>query len=540
MEVVPVEENSASLAYNASQDSNPSQDRNPLQASDSFQASDLGKIEAFHRMSLQLNEAAAVWKPQKQSLDSGVNPSPRPNSKQPGSIPSNSNACPSANNVGIDAIDAIGASEGTARDRSQSSSPLGKSKSVPSKHADFAEQIGEDSVIGNQCRQLYFGVQLVDDLLQCRQRLRRLCPKTPGVYRWFDGTGRLIYIGKAKSLQSRLLTYYAANPSDEKMRRIRDIGRRIIWEETSHEFLALVREQELIAKFRPGFNVQGQPKRKRPAFLCVSRHKAANLYVSFDGTSDACEYFGPILGSQHLREVAETLNHHFALRDCSEKTPIDYGQQLLLFPVAREAHCLRHEIGTCLGPCAGKVSEADYQAAVDRAIGFLSGYDRTLFQQLQDAMEDAAGQRRFEKAAALRDRLRLLKWVDRRLEDLRKTRYEYNCIYQIADPDGKSWWVLLNQGAVSSVLLRPTHKVLAKRILKQLIESQHNCIPPVKHRVDDLDVPHESVVQLLMQSIVSTWFRRNKDQKQSLMSYSAAIEYCQEILEAKRIAKFKS
>ncbi len=414
------------------------------------------------------------------------------------------------------------------------------------------DSLFQSAALGSACRQWHAGMALADDLTQCRSRLRRLCPTTPGVYYWFDPNGTLIYVGKAKSLRHRLMGYFQTAPAEDKMRRIREISTRLVWEETSHEFLALVREQEVIIEHRPTWNVQGQPKRQRFAFLCVSKHRAANIYVAFDQTPNSETYFGPILGSGRLREVAETLNHHFALRDCTERTPIDFSQQLLLFPIERDALCLRHEIGTCLGPCAAKVSVDDYQASVARAVAFLQGYDRMILQHLQRDMQQAAREQRFEKAAALRDRLRLLQWVDRRLEDLRKTRYEYNCVYRVPDTKGREWWALLIQGSVAAVLRKPERlrqKQAARHMLQQAMQQaitqgaevgdasrpSEKATGTRPRRPKSLPLTLSSVVgdwgplrtqvpQLLMQSITNRWFRQNSDEKANLLSYRAAID----------------
>jgi excinuclease ABC subunit C len=418
------------------------------------------------------------------------------------------------------------------------------------------------AVLHADCRQWHAGMALTPDLQQCRTRLRRLCPTTPGVYYWFDPAGHLVYVGKAKSLRNRLQGYFQSTPTEDKMRRIREISTRLVWEETSHEFLALVREQEAIIDHRPSWNVQGQPKRQRFAFLCLSKHRAPNLYVTFDQTPNADIYFGPILGSGRLREVAEALNHHFALRDCTERTPMDFSQQLLLFPLERDALCLRHEIGTCLGPCAAKVSAEDYQAAVARAVAFLRGYDRSLLQAMQRDMQQAAVDKRFEKAAALRDRLRLLQWADRRLEDLRRTRYEYNCVYRLQGEGGRVWWAMLAQGSVVAVVRQPSNqrqKQTARRVLEQVMAhlaaagidagplpattaavgttTVAGTAPPTHSRgprkipglappqsIGDWGPLRQQVPQLLMQSITQRWFRRQRDEKQNLLSYRAACE----------------
>jgi len=413
-----------------------------------------------------------------------------------------------------------------------------------------ADPLFQSAILGPSCRQWHAGMALVNDLVQCRTRLRRLCPTTPGVYYWFDPTGKLVYVGKAKSLRHRLEGYFQSTPAEDKMRRIRDVSTRLVWEETSHEFLALVREQEVIIEQRPTWNVQGQPKRQRFAFLCVSNHRAANIYVSFDETPNSQTYFGPILGSGRLREVAEALNHHFLLRDCSERTPIDFSQQLLLFPIERDALCFRHEIGTCLGPCAAKISADEYRASVSRAVAFLQGFDRTILQELQREMHQAAKEQRFEKASSLRDRLRLLQWVDRRLDELRKTRYEYNCVYRLAASNGEPWWALLVQGCVVAVVRQPRRERERQSVRRRILAVMDQAVAAGTPLADELRSHAKGgsgtksrawrvaspqttgdwgqfrtrVPQLLMQSLTSRWFRRHGDEHDQLLSYRAALE----------------
>ena len=109
---------------------------------------------------------------------------------------------------------------------------------------------------------------------ELRKRVMESCPKVPGVYGMLDRKGNLIYVGKSKSLRSRLLSYFAASNAREKGGRIIENTRAIEWETQPSEFAALVREQHLIRKFAPRWNVQGVPQRQRPVFLCLGRNPA--------------------------------------------------------------------------------------------------------------------------------------------------------------------------------------------------------------------------------------------------------------------------
>jgi hypothetical protein len=185
-------------------------------------------------------------------------------------------------------------------------------------------------------------------------------------------------------------------------------------------------------------------------------------------------------------------------------------------------------------------------------LAFLRGYDRSLLQTMQTDMQQAAVDKRFEKAAALRDRLRLLQWVDRRLEDLRRTRYEYNCVYRLTGVGGQVWWALLAQGSVVAVVKQPSNlrqKQTARRALDQVMAHlsaagidagplpavataahaagrrprQIPGLAPPKS-IGDWGPLRQQVPQLLMQSITQRWFRRQRDEKQNLLSYRTACE----------------
>src|ERR1700731_1903084 len=104
-----------------------------------------------------------------------------------------------------------------------------------------------------------------------REKVRKRCPRKPGVYGMVDATGELIYVGKAKCLRSRLLSYFRPNSRDPKAGRILGQTRTLVWEPAPNEFAALLRELELIRRWRPRCNVQGQPTRYRRTYVCVGR-----------------------------------------------------------------------------------------------------------------------------------------------------------------------------------------------------------------------------------------------------------------------------
>src|SRR5262249_21999495 len=107
-----------------------------------------------------------------------------------------------------------------------------------------------------------------------RVKVRQECPGRPGVYGMLNQNGQLVYVGKAKSLRARLLSYFRVKSGDPKAARIIRDARQIVWEPVASEFAALLRELELIRRFEPYHNVHGQPKRRRRVYLCLGRQPA--------------------------------------------------------------------------------------------------------------------------------------------------------------------------------------------------------------------------------------------------------------------------
>ena len=129
--------------------------------------------------------------------------------------------------------------------------------------ADF--QSFGPSFLADQTRGEMQWCELPREREEARRLVRQSCPSSPGVYGWLNSERQLIYVGKAKSLRNRILGYLARTPADPKMARIRRGSATLVWEPIADELLALLREQELIHRWRPEFNSQGQPTRRQPA-----------------------------------------------------------------------------------------------------------------------------------------------------------------------------------------------------------------------------------------------------------------------------------
>src|SRR5262245_689006 len=225
---------------------------------------------------------------------------------------------------------------------------------------------------------------------QLRSEVRRLCPRKPGVYGMVYANGELIYVGKAKSLRARLLSYFRPKSRDRRSTRILRHTRTIVWESATSEFAALLRELELIRRWRPRANVQGQPLRRRLAYVCIGRTPAPYVFLSRRPPASIVVRFGPVSTGPRAQEAVRRLNDLFRLRDCPQPQEMIFAEDAELFPGPRTAGCLRHEIGTCLGPCAALCSRSDYDGRVRAATAFLAGGDDKSLAKIEAEMTAAA------------------------------------------------------------------------------------------------------------------------------------------------------
>src|SRR5262245_39713637 len=151
-----------------------------------------------------------------------------------------------------------------------------------------------------------------------RTKVRAECPRLPGVYGMVNALGELIYVGKAKNLRARLLSYFRPRSRDPKAGRILHQTRTLAWEIAPSEFAALLRELELIRRWQPRFNVQGQPTRRRRCYVCIGRHPAPYIFLSARPAARTMSSYGPVPATRRAREAVRHLNDLFRLRDCPQ------------------------------------------------------------------------------------------------------------------------------------------------------------------------------------------------------------------------------
>lgn len=382
--------------------------------------------------------------------------------------------------------------------------------SPPQGFADFGP-----SRLAGDCRLTPAQLPLPPDVRECRRLIRRHCRLQPGVYGMLDAQGELIYVGKSKALRNRLLSYFSQTDSNAKGQRIIAHSRQLVWEEAPHEFAALLRELELIRRWRPRFNVRGQPRRLSRSFLCVGRGPAAYVYLAAEPSPRSREIFGPV--RSRWREAVRRLNDCFQLRDCPERMPVGFADQRRLFAEALAPGCLRQELGLCLGPCAGRCSRAAYERRVRAACDFLRGHDLSLLGRLETQMHQAAATRQFERAAALRDTWEELAGLAECLHQLSEARQRFSFVYPLPDYRRGARWYLIDRGQVVAAVRAPRGPRQAqrcRRLLDQVYRSRQSGGPPP---------PSEDPDALLL---VSGWFRQYPEELRRTLSPEEARRLC--------------
>lgn len=215
----------------------------------------------------------------------------------------------------------------------------------------------------------------------------------PGVYRWVDKEGHVLYVGKAKSLRKRLKNYLRENQLSTRILTLMQQAVDVITIETTSESEALLIENDLIKKFHPPFNILLKDDKTYPHLL-ITKEKFPRLMKHRGARTIDGHYFGPFPSVDALNQVLEDLQKFFGLRTCSNS----YFNN-------RTRPCLLYQIKKCVGPCCQKISAADYQKRVAEAIDFLNGKTDELQQRLTVRMQALSAAQEYEEAAIVRDRI---------------------------------------------------------------------------------------------------------------------------------------
>jgi excinuclease ABC subunit C len=227
---------------------------------------------------------------------------------------------------------------------------------------------------------------------------RRQLPDEPGVYLFRDPRGKVLYVGKAKSIRKRVASHFS-NPSTRGGRDLVELIDQVEALVVHTEAEALLAEQNFIKEYKPRFNIRLRDDKSYPYIAISLDEDFPRVYFTRERHRRDRAYFGPYSNAKRVRSTLEVLGKVFMFRSCEGPEP---GRR-------SGSPCLDYYIKRCEAPCVGYVSREDYRAGIDGVIGFLSGRYREIERALEESMRTAASEQRFEDAARERNRLRAVR-----------------------------------------------------------------------------------------------------------------------------------
>ncbi|MDD5025867.1 MAG: GNAT family N-acetyltransferase [Candidatus Peribacteraceae bacterium] len=302
-----------------------------------------------------------------------------------------------------------------------------------------------------------------DHLALLRKRIAK-APTNPGVYRWLDEDGDVLYVGKAKNLRNRLKSYVEKTMAKTMgpwkialMERVRDFSCTI----TNTELEALILETNLIKECKPKYNVLMKDDKNYVYVRVAIQDPFPSVEIVRRMADDKAKYFGPYTSAFDVRETLTMLRKIFPFRNCkmsieaaekngqrAAKSPSPKSQVLIPIIVThrdRPTPCLDHHIHQCSAPCIGTVTPEEYRAqSISGVINFLKGDDRALNELILQRMQEAAAEKKYEQAAKIRDVLTRMKAMQEK-QLISDTSGEDADVIGLASGHGRTQIVLLAQ-----------------------------------------------------------------------------------------------
>ena len=223
-------------------------------------------------------------------------------------------------------------------------------------------------------------------------------PQQPGVYRFRDANGRVLYVGKARTLRSRLSNYFAPLATlHDRTRKMVQTAASVEWTVVANDFEALQLEYTWIKEFDPPFNVQYKDDKSYPYLAITLGDPVPRVLVTRNRGIPNARYFGPFSRAWAIRDTVDVLLKAFPMRSCSDST-YKRAQQT-------GRPCLLGDIGKCVAPCVGRVTLEEHKSVAVDFASFMSGNDQGFVQAITRKMKDAAAVQDYESAARYRDQI---------------------------------------------------------------------------------------------------------------------------------------
>lgn len=288
-------------------------------------------------------------------------------------------------------------------------------------------------------------------------------PDQPGIYQYFDSTGKIIYVGKAKNLKKRVSSYFSKNHDNRKtamlVRNITDIKHMVV--ETEQD--ALLLENNLIKKYQPRYNIRLKDDKTYP-WIVIKNERFPRVFQTRNVIRDGSSYYGPYTSVLTVRMLLELFRKLFKLRNCKLNLSEENIRQ------KKFRVCLEYHIGNCLAPCAGKFSQEEYLENISQIKEILKGNISGVIKYLKDLMSKYAIEMKFEQAAAIKEKLEMLEKFQTRSTVVSNTINDVD-VFTIDQDDSFAYinYLKIIRGAIMQTYTMEIKKVLDESP-KELLE----------------------------------------------------------------------
>ena len=358
-----------------------------------------------------------------------------------------------------------------------------------------------------------------------REKLDKL-PKKPGVYMMKDASGRIIYVGKAKSLRNRVRQYFQSGTNHSlktqiMVSKIFDLDYIIC----DSEMEALVLESNLIKENKPRYNILLKDDKHYPYIKITLNEEYPRMLFVRRIENDGAKYFGPYPSGYSIKETMELLKNIFLLPHCSKQFPRD---------MKKERPCLYYSMGRCSGICQGNVSSAEYRKLYKNIVRFLEGRDDEVIEVLEQEMQEASQNLEFERAALLRDRIASVKRLGERQKVITDSVGDVDVIAAAAEDSLASAEVFYIRGGrligrdsfdLSSGINQELKDILGEFVLA--FYSRDNFIPKtilLSHCIDDMETVEELLTEKRGNRTYIKVPERGDNKKTVDMAYNNALK----------------
>lgn len=258
----------------------------------------------------------------------------------------------------------------------------------------------------------------------------KLLPEKPGVYQYYDSTGKILYVGKAKNLKKRVASYFTKNYDNTKtkilVKKIVDLEYIIV----DTELDALLLENNLIKKYQPKYNIQLKDDKTYP-WICIKNEPFPRVFSTRQLVKDGSTYFGPYSSVKVMHTLLNLIKELYPLRNCNlDLSPAKISEQ-------KYKVCLEYHIGNCLGPCIAAQSEMNYDDSIKNIEHILKGNIGSVIQFLKTKMNDHAALFEYESAQQYKEKLAILQNFQAKSTIVSPKIHEVDVLTMVEDGDTK-------------------------------------------------------------------------------------------------------